>query len=355
MVRQKVRTSRLTADEQRAKTWTAAETNNNGLVLDDRLEEGKNDEEERRDVQLEEEENEEQGDEGEDVASDRYLKDCKRITMNLAPPMEEQCSHHLGFFQLAFATNGSAANRFRSFLEMNAVKLSISWSPPAPSSDENGWLIALGKSVQVKVGRRTRTEVDKRFMRINFTEEQSSVLVALKKCSGLFVMWAAPPFSSEFVRFGVGLQKCAFGHDADAVFSSQSSPDSINTILAFFFPEQLHKLPKFGEQQSCRENLEELYEALKQHRKSVEVPRSRRDPQHADLVPALRPYQQEAVQWMLERETNPSGPFGASVLADKFVYISPPHGEPFHFSPVVGSFLHQSARAPVVLPGMYYL
>lgn len=61
-----------------------------------------------------------------------------------------------------------------------------------------------------------------------------------------------------------------------------------------------------NEEEECdtdleRQNVEELYDYIR-HLHQTESPEVTYDVQHKALIPVLRPYQSQAVNWMLKRE-----------------------------------------------------
>lgn len=75
-----------------------------------------------------------------------------------------------------------------------------------------------------------------------------------------------------------------------------------------------------------RQNVEELYDSVR-HLHQSESQEEAYDVQHKALIPVLRPYQRQAVNWMLRREkfriTSPRGNDNMSSVAGSRVTFHP--------------------------------
>lgn len=68
-----------------------------------------------------------------------------------------------------------------------------------------------------------------------------------------------------------------------------------------------------------RQNIEELYDFVR-HTHQQDVQLLREDVQHPALIPILRPYQSEAVNWMLHRENFTNTPGGGKYMGLENLY-----------------------------------
>lgn len=68
-----------------------------------------------------------------------------------------------------------------------------------------------------------------------------------------------------------------------------------------------------------RQNIEELYDFVR-HTHQQDIQLLRKDVQHPALIPILRPYQSEAVNWMLHQENHTSTPSSGKYLDLKNLY-----------------------------------
>ena len=77
-----------------------------------------------------------------------------------------------------------------------------------------------------------------------------------------------------------------------------------------------------------RQNVEELYDYVRRLHQRQEQQRGEQEPpydvQHAALIPVLRPYQSQAVNWMLRRERfRLSSPTGMVLRAGRYSVTAP--------------------------------
>ncbi|NWU68810.1 SHPRH ligase, partial [Pterocles burchelli] len=78
-------------------------------------------------------------------------------------------------------------------------------------------------------------------------------------------------------------------------------------FYSFLIPDQLEEDEEESDTELERQNIEELYDFVR-HTHQQDIHLLREDVQHPALIPVLRPYQSEAVNWMLRREKLASTP-----------------------------------------------
>lgn len=75
----------------------------------------------------------------------------------------------------------------------------------------------------------------------------------------------------------------------------------------FVYADELEEDEEESDTELERQNIEELYDFVR-HTHQQDIQLLRKDVQHPALIPILRPYQSEAVNWMLHRENHTSTP-----------------------------------------------
>ncbi|NXB92735.1 SHPRH ligase, partial [Vidua chalybeata] len=78
-------------------------------------------------------------------------------------------------------------------------------------------------------------------------------------------------------------------------------------FYSFLIPDELEEDEEESDMELERQNIEELYDFVR-HTHQQDIQLLRKDVQHPALIPILRPYQSEAVNWMLHRENHTSTP-----------------------------------------------
>lgn len=73
------------------------------------------------------------------------------------------------------------------------------------------------------------------------------------------------------------------------------------------YADELEEDEEESDMELERQNIEELYDFVR-HTHQQDIQLLREDVQHPALIPILRPYQSEAVNWMLHRENLTSAP-----------------------------------------------
>lgn len=93
-----------------------------------------------------------------------------------------------------------------------------------------------------------------------------------------------------------------------------------------FFSDILEEDEEESDRDIERQNIEELYDYVR-HTHQKEIKFLKENVQHSALIPVLRPYQSEAVNWMLRRENFRSSPTSGKYLemgrSGRSVYSTP--------------------------------
>ncbi|KAG8583488.1 hypothetical protein GDO81_008442 [Engystomops pustulosus] len=105
-----------------------------------------------------------------------------------------------------------------------------------------------------------------------------------------------------------------------------------------------------SDQELERQNIEELYDYVRQaHQQEDQV--LREDVQHPALIPILRPYQNEAVNWMLLRENFQNLPSNENALHPLWREVITMDGTKIFYNPFSGSIIHERPAAAHEWPG----
>lgn len=81
----------------------------------------------------------------------------------------------------------------------------------------------------------------------------------------------------------------------------------MHVLNYLLYADELEEDEEESDMELERQNIEELYDFVR-HTHQQEIQLLRKDVQHPALIPILRPYQSEAVNWMLHRENHTSTP-----------------------------------------------
>ncbi|XP_073413769.1 E3 ubiquitin-protein ligase SHPRH isoform X1 [Dendrobates tinctorius] len=105
-----------------------------------------------------------------------------------------------------------------------------------------------------------------------------------------------------------------------------------------------------SDQELQRQNIEELYDHVRQiHQREEQV--LREDVQHPALIPVLRPYQNEAVNWMLQRENFKNVPSNENALHPLWREVATMDGIIIYYNPFSGSIISEHPTAAQDWPG----
>ncbi|XP_058691060.1 E3 ubiquitin-protein ligase SHPRH isoform X2 [Poecile atricapillus] len=99
-----------------------------------------------------------------------------------------------------------------------------------------------------------------------------------------------------------------------------------------------------------RQNIEELYDFVR-HTHQQDIQLLRKDVQHPALIPILRPYQSEAVNWMLHRENHASTPNSENALHFLWREVITLDGVKIYYNPFTGCIIREYPTAGPQWPG----
>lgn len=129
------------------------------------------------------------------------------------------------------------------------------------------------------------------------------------------------PEGNHIIKVGIylledGLAKLDFLSDANSRMKkfNQLTKKVMEKLYDFIIPDVLEEDEEDSESEPEGQDIDELYHFVKQthqqETQSIQV-----DVQHPALIPVLRPYQREAVNWMLQQEHFRSAPASASSVS----------------------------------------
>ncbi|XP_047589021.1 E3 ubiquitin-protein ligase SHPRH isoform X2 [Lutra lutra] len=167
------------------------------------------------------------------------------------------------------------------------------------------------------------------------------------------------PEGNHMIKVGIyllegGLAKLDFLSDANSRMKkfNQLMKRVMEKLHSFVIPDVLEEDEEDSESEPEGQDIDELYQFVKQthqqEAQSIQV-----DVQHPALIPVLRPYQREAVNWMLRQERFRSPPTSENALHFLWREIVTSEGLKLYYNPYTGCIIRDYPNAgPQLLGGI---
>ncbi|XP_069462819.1 E3 ubiquitin-protein ligase SHPRH [Ambystoma mexicanum] len=121
-------------------------------------------------------------------------------------------------------------------------------------------------------------------------------------------------------------------------------------LFNFKIPDAVDDDEQESDRELQRENIEELYDGVRHtHQQGVNV--RKEVVQHPALIPVLRPYQSEAVNWMLQKENFKGTSSNENTLHYLWREVTTPDGMKLYYNPFTGSIIRERPAAGPQWPG----
>ncbi|XP_025956058.2 E3 ubiquitin-protein ligase SHPRH isoform X2 [Dromaius novaehollandiae] len=174
-----------------------------------------------------------------------------------------------------------------------------------------------------------------------------------KKIIGLYQR----PREAQTLKVGIylleaGLSKPEFLSDGGGrpKKANQLIQKLMEKFYSFIIPDVLDEDDEESDMELERQNIEELYDFVR-HTHQQDTQLLREDVQHPALIPILRPYQSEAVNWMLHRENFISTPSSENTLHFLWREVITPDGAKIYYNPFTGCIIREYPIAGPQWPG----
>uniref|UniRef100_A0A8C3S5C4 E3 ubiquitin-protein ligase SHPRH n=1 Tax=Chelydra serpentina TaxID=8475 RepID=A0A8C3S5C4_CHESE len=174
-----------------------------------------------------------------------------------------------------------------------------------------------------------------------------------KKVIGLYQR----PREDQALKVGIylleaGLSKSEFPSDGGGRIkkANQLIQKLMEKYYNFIIPDVLEEDEEESDRELERQNIEELYDFVR-HTHQQEIQFLREDVQHSALIPVLRPYQSEAVNWMLQRENFRNNPTNENTLHFLWREVITPEGVKLYYNPFTGCIIREHPVAGPPWPG----
>ncbi|NXC86014.1 SHPRH ligase, partial [Cercotrichas coryphoeus] len=173
-----------------------------------------------------------------------------------------------------------------------------------------------------------------------------------KKIIGLYQR----PREAQDLKVGIylleaGLSKPEFLSDGGGrpKKANQMIQKLMEKFYSFLIPDELEEDEEESDMELERQNIEELYDFVR-HTHQQDIQLLRKDVQHPALIPILRPYQSEAVNWMLHRENHTSTP-SKNALHFLWREVITLDGVKIYYNPFTGCIIREYPTAGPQWPG----
>ncbi|NXQ47485.1 SHPRH ligase, partial [Catharus fuscescens] len=173
-----------------------------------------------------------------------------------------------------------------------------------------------------------------------------------KKIIGLYQR----PREAQNLKVGIylleaGLSKPEFLSDGGGrpKKANQMIQKLMEKFYSFLIPDELEEDEEEADMELERQNIEELYDFVR-HTHQQDIQLLRKDVQHPALIPILRPYQSEAVNWMLHRENHASTP-SKNALHFLWREVITLEGVKIYYNPFTGCIIREYPTAGPQWPG----
>ncbi|NWI43609.1 SHPRH ligase, partial [Picathartes gymnocephalus] len=173
-----------------------------------------------------------------------------------------------------------------------------------------------------------------------------------KKIIGLYQR----PGEAQALKVGIylleaGLSKPEFLSDGGGrpKKANQMIQKLMEKFYSFLIPDELEEDEEESDTELERQNIEELYDFVR-HTHQQDIQLLRKDVQHPALIPILRPYQSEAVNWMLHRENHSSTP-SKNTLHFLWREVITLDGVKIYYNPFTGCIIREYPTAGPQWPG----
>ncbi|NXD19326.1 SHPRH ligase, partial [Spelaeornis formosus] len=120
-------------------------------------------------------------------------------------------------------------------------------------------------------------------------------------------------------------------------------------FYSFLIPDELEEDEEESDTELERQNIEELYDFVR-HTHQQDIQLLRKAVQHPALIPILRPYQSEAVNWMLHRENHTNTP-SKNTLHFLWREVITLDGVKIYYNPFTGCIIREYPTAGPQWPG----
>ncbi|NXM31269.1 SHPRH ligase, partial [Oxyruncus cristatus] len=174
-----------------------------------------------------------------------------------------------------------------------------------------------------------------------------------KKIIGLYQR----PGEAQTLKVGIylleaGLSKPEFLSDGGGrpKKANQLIQKLMEKFYSFLIPDELEEDEEESDMELERQNIEELYDFVR-HTHQQDVQLLRKDVQHPALIPILRPYQSEAVNWMLHRENYTNTPSSENALHFLWREVITLDGVKIYYNPFTGCIIREYPTAGPQWPG----
>ncbi|XP_010156778.1 PREDICTED: E3 ubiquitin-protein ligase SHPRH-like, partial [Eurypyga helias] len=174
-----------------------------------------------------------------------------------------------------------------------------------------------------------------------------------KKIIGLYQR----PGEAQTLKVGIylleaGLSKPEFLSDGGGrpKKANQLIQKLMEKFYSFIIPDELEEDEEESDMELERQNTEELYDFVR-HTHQRDIQSLREDVQHPALIPVLRPYQSEAVNWMLHRENLTSTPTSENALHFLWREVITLDGVKIYYNPFTGCIIREYPIAGPQWPG----